>query len=179
MSLLDMFRSKEKVEAARTERAAEEEHRKQEILNSDWHYLNVKNSMSGVEVLTGRLTSSNLNELDFPYNGGSSITITVTRNPRQVRLAIDHGQIMFAAEGGVVKPKFVTRLKARFDNGVISTLRAVQSASGSTNEMILENPAWFTLKLVNSSSLIIEPHLYQAEGNVWRFNSKGFSPALM
>ena len=179
MSLLDLFRSKEKAEEARTKKAAEKERRKQEIFNSDWQYINVKSLMSDAEVLTGRLISSNTNELDFPYNGGSSITIAVTRNPREVRLTIDRGQLMFAVESGVVTPKFVTRFKARFDDGCVSTVRAVQSASGSTNEMILENPAWFTLKLVNSSSLMIEPHLYQAEGKVWQFKSKGFSPALM
>jgi hypothetical protein len=178
MSFFDRFRSPEKIAQIEAKKAVQLEAIRAEMALADWKYDFRIDELADTKALIGILKSTNSIELDFPYHGGSTMTIVVCRKPREVRFSIDHGQLIFKIETGYPEPKFVTRFNCRLNDGPVFTLKAFQPKSGVTNEAILVNPAEFTMGIRNRDKLVIEPDLYHSEKKVFNFRPRSMSHAL-
>lgn len=122
-----------------------------------WEYSTAKDEMRGTEKFYAVLKSSNQVELDFPYQGGSTLTLAVRKygkDPTDVLLFIDKGQVTCHMDG--------CDLAVKFDDEPVSSVHAHEATGGSTNAMFLDYPTTFIKKMKSSKHLIIEVPVYQA-----------------
>jgi hypothetical protein len=173
-----MFRSPEKIAEREGKRLAELSRLEAQVYNSKWKYYEQIDEMTGAKRLIGRLVSDNIITLNFPYNGGSRLSIAVCRHPREVRVAIDRGQFIYTVESGLIEPRFVSRINFRIGDGRLFVMAGHQPKSMATDEIVLDNPSLLTMRMRNMDSMLVEPQIYNETQKVFRFNPLGMSGNL-
>jgi len=178
MSFFNRFRSPERIAEIAAKKEAELDQIRADMALADWKYFEQADQLTGKKSLIGKLNSKNRVDLSPPYNGGSTLTISVSRHPREVRFQIDKGQIIYNIKTALNGPRFVTVVNCRLDDGPIFVLKGIQPKSHSTTEFTLENPAAFTMGIRKKTSLKVEVLLYQDGPKVFDFNPNSMSNAL-
>ncbi|MEG3170542.1 hypothetical protein U1737_20345 [Sphingomonas sp. LB3N6] len=178
MSFLNRFRSPERIAEIAAQKKAELEKIRADMSLADWKYIEQTDELTGKKFLIGRLSSKNKVSLSPPYNGGSTLIISVSRHPRVVTFQIDKGQFIYKIETALNGPRFFTEISCRLDDGPVFTLKGIQPKSHSHTEFTLENPAAFTMGIRKKSSLKVEALLYQDGPKVFNFNPNAMSNAL-
>lgn len=178
MSFLNRFRTPEKILEIAAKKEAELNKIRADMASADWKYFEETDQLTGQKSLIGKLKSKNRVDLSPPYNGGSMLTISVSRHPREVIFRIDRGQIIYNIETALNGPRFVTTANCRLDDGRVFTLKGIRPKSHSTTEFALENPAAFTMGIRKKSSLKVEILLHQDGLKVFQFHPSAMSNAL-
>jgi hypothetical protein len=135
---------------------------------SNWRYSEQQDKMRNQTTRYASLESNNQLSFDFPYNGGSTGTLTLRLSPKygkDVILQIEKGQFLCSSFDGCA-------VHVKFDKRPIEVYSAGEATDGSSNVLFIHNYAGFLKQLRQAKSLTIEAHFYQ-EG--WR--QLEFSPA--
>jgi hypothetical protein len=136
---------------------------------TSWRYSSAKDEMRGTEKFYAMLTSDNQVQLDFPYQGGSSLTLAVRKYGKEatdVLLFIDKGQVTCHMSG--------CELAVKFDDEPVSSVHAHEAAGGSTNAVFIDYPTTFIKKMKASKHLMLELPLYQAGDKQFKFETAAF-----
>ena len=96
-----------------------------------WQYMTETDDLTDKDLKGAGVKSINEAYFEFPYNGGSTLTLLLRRRgiSTDAMLIISKGQFMCGTEG--------CPIKFRFDDGPVKTLRAGISRSGKTDVVFI------------------------------------------
>jgi hypothetical protein len=112
--------------------------------------------------------SSNIINLQSPYDGLQNAKLTIRKSPRfgkDVYLSIERGQI--------VLPYDNERIRIKFDDENSRWYGASQTSDHSSNLVFLTDYKTIVRKLLNSKIVRIELTLFQSGNHVLEFDTEG------
>ena len=140
-------------------------------VKTNWVYKKNKDEMRGIESRFATNVSTNQVEFDFPYNGGSNLTLTVreTGNEKDILIGISKGQFIC----GINDCKFAFK----FDDGAVESITMTHPENYASDIMFVsydKTEDKIIEKLKTSKKLIIEAPFYQEGRKQFTFNVSGF-----
>lgn len=143
-------------------------------IKENWTYQTKKDEMRNSETKFAITDSSNKVDFEFPYNGGSILSLIVRKNSggNDVYITISKGQFLCSSFDDC-------EVGFRFDDDKIMSVTMVGSDSHDSDVLFVkldstENKVINRLK--TSKKLIIEPKFYQHGNAQFSFNVDGFKP---
>lgn len=150
--------SKEQVVAANAETKSGQK--------TKWEYNESADEMSEKTTFFATLTSDNEVNFDFPYDGGSSLSITVRQDPKygkDVYFRISKGQFSNSYNGSV---------SVKFDNGSIEKYNCSGSSDADTGILFLNgNVSSFIKKLKTAKQIKVQASFFQEGDRTFTFTT--------
>lgn len=137
---------------------------------SKWEYSDSEDKMRGTKTRYAELASDNLVPLDFPYQPGTRLNITIRKrigSKDQVFVRVDKGQIPCGYDG--------CKISAKFDEGKVQTYSGVASDSGRSDVIFIEASARFLKALKTSKKAILEVQFFQSGRQQFQFDTTGLN----
>lgn len=130
----------------------------------NWSYDSSFDKMEGDSTFFASTISSNKAQFDFPYEGGSSLILTLRKQPNNldVYIRISKGQFNSTYHSSTVSVKFDDDDKQLF--GI------VESNSGSSDLMFLNSENKFVNRLKTAKTLLIQPDFYNHGSVTFEFD---------
>lgn len=130
-----------------------------------WNEISYIDEMTDTETVRKSLTSDNEHEFEFPYNGGSSLTINVRnmKNSTDVYLSLDNGQIIGNEFDGS------NYVNIRFDDNKPQKFYFVGSADYSTDVVFLKKAKTFIDNAKTAKTIRIELPVFQEGRPLYTF----------
>lgn len=138
-----------------------------ETMEKQWDYSTETDEMNDSKSRFASLVSDNVIEFDFPYNGGSTMRLTVRYMKKygtDVILRISSGQFLCSEYNGT---NFV---RVRFDDGTAMKYRTLEPADGSSDQLFLTNAKKFISLAKKAKVIKIEAPFYQEGNRVFTFS---------
>ena len=137
-------------------------------VKNGWNYENRIDEIDGSTTKTAIVTSSNIVEFDFPYNGGSTLDICV-------RYAKKYGTdvMIGVSEGYLISNEYngTNYVRVRFDNNAPIKFTTVEPSDYSHDLLFLENPKKFIKLAKNAKTIKIEATFGEEGSRVFTFNT--------
>lgn len=129
-----------------------------------WEYSETEDKMSGIIKKYAVNTSTNKLNFEFPYDGGSSATITLRKNGKSVDiiLRISKGQFKTDFSGGT--------LRVKFDENKPLNFKYALPSDGSSDILFIEPANKFIKEIAKSKNIIIEAEFFQEGIRQMEFN---------
>jgi hypothetical protein len=110
--------------------------------------------------------STNTIDFEFPYDGGStgSITVRNMEKTNDVLIGISKGQFNLHSDG--------ITIKARFDDKKPMTFTCLEPSSGSSETLFIENTKKFITQLKSAKKVIIQAEFYDSGPREMEFDTK-------
>lgn len=143
-----------------------------EAVGRQWTYSSRSEGMSGQNVVTAYVQSTNTINLDFPYSGPQRGVLTLRRHPRwgnDVIFRIERGQILCHSYGEC-------RINVRFDDGSVARYKGNPPEDNSSEVVFIPAFSTFVKRLPNAKIVKVEVSIYQNGNNVFEFDVSGFKP---
>lgn len=141
---------------------------KQDKLESkSWHYDKRKDEISDKDFRSATATSTNTEQLEFPYQGGTVGYLTVREHPRfgkDIIFQVNKGQILCSASRGC-------EVSVKFDDKVARKLRANEPSDHSSDTLFLQNYAELLPQIKASKTMIVEITFFQQGSRSFKFNT--------
>ncbi|EOR08666.1 hypothetical protein F896_01192 [Acinetobacter genomosp. 15BJ] len=161
------------VEASNDDLAKKGNNSDQKPLTS-WRYEESKDEMRNISLKFAGLESNNTVEFEFPYNGGSKLTIALRKNSQTpnsdgVGFLIDKGQFFCASMDGCTG-------SIKFGNGSIEKINLKMSDDQNSKILYMSNEEQiksFIQKLKKGENLIVELPFFQTGDRQFSFDSTG------
>jgi len=135
---------------------------------SNWTYSSDVDEMTDKKSYYAECTSLNVVNFDFPYEGGSTLSIVIRKSPkfgRDVYIKISSGQFIAGVEGCTIR--------VRADGKRIKSFGCSEAADGSSDVLFINSASTFISLLKRSNSIKIEAPFYQYGYQVFSFEVKG------
>lgn len=136
-----------------------------------WIYDSAEDNMRGASETYATLPSEEVISLDFPYRGGSSLSVLLRNSQRHgglnVMLKLSKGQLS-CNHGGC-------RISAKFDEGKVTTFRASRASSGNSNVIFIDDPKGFLKKFRFSDKVFLEVPVWKYGDAQFSFRPKGLT----
>lgn len=133
-----------------------------------WDYSSRTDQMRNQTITYASLVSDTILNFDFPYNGGTTFTLTLrkTGDETDVMLIASKGQFTcFDSSEG--------RVQMKFDEGEVFHYSCGRSADGSSNVLFLGPEDMILRQLKASRHLTIEAQFYQEGNRQIEFTTEG------
>jgi hypothetical protein len=134
-----------------------------------WSYSTDEDKVRGGTSYFASNTSTNTIHQAPPYDGATSMEITIRKSPTHgtdVILTISSGQMMCPSYEGCSGT-------VRFNDDVAQQIRFAGPADSSSETIFVQGAGSFIAKLKKSKKVIIEKTLYQAGNPQFEFNTSG------
>lgn len=131
-----------------------------------WDYDTRVDEMNDSKSKFASLTSDNSVEFDFPYQGGSDLTITVRSTKKwgtDVYISISKGQFICNEYEGT------DYVRVRFDDGKPMKFTTNEPSDGSSDMLFLNNSKKFISLAKKAKRILVEAPFYQAGNQVFTF----------
>lgn len=142
---------------------------KPDTASGPWSYSTDEDKVRGASTFYARTVSTNRVQQDAPYDGGTSMAMTVRKHPRwgiDVFLTISEGQMMCPSYSGCSG-------MVRFDNAPAQRVRFTGPEDSSSEVVFVEGAKSFIAKLKKAKHVTIEKTLYQAGAPQFEFDVTG------
>lgn len=138
------------------------------IGKKDWVYFNGKDKMTGAAYRTASIESPETLDFRFPYNGGSTATLTVQKRNGKTTIwfGVNKGQVLCSIVGD-------DYIRVKFDSGKVQNFRCLRAADGSSNMIAFNNADRFLRSLKSAEKLLVEVTFYQDGARQIGFNVAG------
>ena len=136
---------------------------------ADWSYYDKKDEMRGDVFTFAAATSDNKVNFEFPYEGGSNLSIVVRkRNDKldAIMFSISKGQFTC----GIRNCKGAVRFDKNGKPGTIEELTLALPQDYSHDVLFAVNENWFYKRLRSSDALTIELPFYQSGNLQFKFS---------
>lgn len=132
----------------------------------NWSYGEQVDKMTDKTMYFASCQSTNKVEFDFPYDGGSSLSITVRNmnGANEVILQISKGQFMSSYSSAV---------KIKFDDEAIKSYNFTEPSDNSNDYIFLNSGPSIIKKLRTAKKLKIQPQFFQEGQTVFEFDVAG------
>ncbi len=140
-------------------------------LGKQWSYESSPEGMSGKEVRTASVISTNTINLGFPYGGPQHAVLRFRRHPRwgnDVIFSIEQGQILCSTYGDC-------KVQVRFDDEKLLRYKGNPPEDNSSESVFIPAFGTFMKKLKNTKVVKVEVSIYQAGNQVFEFDVSGFN----
>jgi len=136
--------------------------------NSQWKYTSTYDKMSADSSFFATAQSKDLIYLDFPYDGGSSLSLTIrlSDNKLNAYIRISKGQF-----NSLYRTDYVN---VKVDDQEARRYKVLKSNDNSSDLLFIENEKAFLKAIKGSSTLLIEPTFYSHGSHVFEFNMSNF-----
>ena len=134
-----------------------------------WQYSSSIDSMTGKPIREAYIVSTNSQQFDFPYQGGSRGTLTLRVHPRygkDVIFNVSKGQLLCQSYDGC-------EVTLRFDDGKPMRVRANVPEDHGTTTLFLSGYKGLVDRLRKSSKVTVEATFYQAGNWPYTFKTDG------
>lgn len=131
-----------------------------------WDYSTNTDEMNDSKSRFASLTSDNTVEFDFPYQGGSSLTVTVRSMKKygtDVYIKISSGQFICNEYQGT------NNVRVRFDNSAPVKFTTNEPSDGSSDLLFLNNAKKFINLAKKAKTIKIEAPFFQEGNRVFTF----------
>jgi Zn finger protein HypA/HybF involved in hydrogenase expression len=139
------------------------------LVVENWAYDQSKDGMRDSVTYYATNTSSNSIDLDFPYNGGTQLTIVIRNtdsNGNEIMLITDNGQLWCEYNN--------CYMSAKFDDGEVKRYPLAKAAAGSSETMFLDNSTKdFIQNLKLSKAAMIEIGFFSHGKQQFEFKTNG------
>lgn len=138
---------------------------------SGWDYSTSKDEMRKTEIHMAKLSSSNVIELEFPYAGGSNLSIVIIKRSGEkskAMLMLSNGQLSCVSQDGC-------RIEVKFDDQQVGGIHVSPAGNGFTDTLFVDKD-WdtaFVRKLKTTNDLIIEVPVYRGGLRQFKFRTAG------
>ena len=131
---------------------------------SSWTYSSEKDAVRNATVNYAVITSDNNVQFDFPYNGGSTLRMTIRHDHRgdNVILDISKGQFACSIESCSGEMNI---------DGVARRLTLDEAADGSANTLFVRGESGIIKSLKSAKKIIIELPFYQSGNKQFTFTT--------
>lgn len=136
---------------------------------SSWKYFEDVDEMTDKTAYFASVTSKEAAYFDFPYEGGSYLTLTVRKSPKfgnDVYIRISQGQFKTAYDG--------TTIKVRFDDEPQFSVSCNEASDGSSDILFLTGFNKLVGKLKNHKTMKINAEFYQEGNHTFTFDIENF-----
>jgi hypothetical protein len=132
-----------------------------------WRYLSNVDKMTSETNYYAFITANEKLQFEFPYNGGSTATFSITNYKKTIIafLQVDKGQFVCNTNDCTVD--------VRFDSNPAMELKASAPDDGSTTSISLETDKKFLSQLKKAKTMIIRASFYQSGLQTMEFNVTG------
>lgn len=136
----------------------------------NWNYYDTEDEMTGEKRYFGECKSTNTIDFEFPYNGGSTMTIVVRNMNKKNELIvmIDNGQFM----SNIGDDEY---LRIKFDDEQPMNVSYAGPADHSTEYIFPNNAAKLISKLKTAKKVMLEAPFYNSGRQIGQFNVEGFT----
>jgi len=133
---------------------------------SKWQYSEEIDKMTSAKNYFATIESNNTIDFEFPYDGGStgSITVRNMEKTNDVLIGISKGQFNSHSDGITVK--------ARFDDKKPMTFTCLEPSSGSSETLFIENTKKFITQMKSAKKVIIQAEFYDSGPREMEFDTK-------
>lgn len=139
------------------------------LINSlfSWTYTNTEDEMTSKTTKSARITSKDIVNLDFPYEGGTTSTLFL----RDKDGSLD---AFFGVSDGQLSTDYSNpMITVRFDDNAPEVYRVSKAADGDSKILFFNNAKQFIEKTKASDSLKIQCMFYHNGKHVYTFHTKG------
>jgi len=136
------------------------------VTSQPWTYLDDVDKMSGKTSKFAYTTSTNTEQLGFPYNGGTTMDLNVRKHPRMgtdVYITVNKGQLNHEYDGNSIMVKFDTESPQRYSVN--------EPSDNSRDTFFILGSKKFISKLKKSSKVIVEVEFYTDGNHQFEFNT--------
>lgn len=146
------------------------ESKPQDEVKSNWYYSEDADKMTNEKRYFASCVSTNEIEFEFPYNGGSSFTLTVRQmgQGNEIVLQVSKGQFMTSFSSS-------ENIRAKFDEEQPLTFSYNSASDGSMDVIFLENSSKFLSNLRKAKKLMIEAPFFNAGRQHIEFDVAGLN----
>lgn len=162
----DETTSNEQTTVLNAEEAIDEAERTLEQV-TNWHSRESTDEMSGKTRFFNSTFSTNKLYFDFPYNGGSSFTLTV-RNMN------GRNEVLLSTEKGQFMSSYSHNVRLKFDENSPITVGYEEPSDASSGLIFLEASSKIIANLKKGKKLKIEAPFYQEGSQIIEFDIDGF-----
>jgi hypothetical protein len=134
---------------------------------SDWSVSTAQDELRGRTIYYAQATSENRADFDFPYSGGSTLTLTVRRHPKwgdDVVFEISKGQFVCGIDD--------CRGTINFGSGA-APITLSEPEDHSSDTLFAANASSIIAKLKKSDRVIVELPFFQEGNRQFTFQTKG------
>jgi hypothetical protein len=147
---------------------------------ADWLVSYKNDEMRGTAQKFIQTDSDNAVDFDFPYDGGSKMTI-VLRSKKQTlkegktadKLPLTEAVILISKGQFSCNSYQGCSISAKFDDGKILKYSMTEAADGSADVIFVDNSASFIKNVKSHKKLIVEADFYQAGAKQFKFDLSG------
>lgn len=135
---------------------------------SNWEYSEYPDEMSDDTTYLASVVSENSVDFDFPYDGGSSLKLTIRKSPQygsDIYIKISKGQFNSGIYG--------QKIKMRFDENKAFDLNCKTASDGSSDLLFLTNFKKLLPQLKQSKTLKISCEFWNEGTRTFTFNIEG------
>jgi len=135
---------------------------------SKWIYEESIDEMTSSKRYFASIISDNEANFNFPYSGGSSLTLVVRNygNGNELVVGISKGQFMLSIMSNEV-------IRIKFDDDQPMTVSFNSSDNGSTQWIFPNNSQRLITRLKSAKKVMIEAPFYDSPRQVFHFNTEG------
>ncbi len=136
-------------------------------LKSNWEYSESKDPMTDVVKKFASIESENYVNFEFPYNGGSYMTITVREigNEKDVYIRISKGQFIGNSFNGT------NTIDVRFDDEKAIIFHTLEPQDLSTDLLFVQETTKFIAKAKTAKEIKISAQFYQEGSRAFTFKT--------
>ena len=149
---------------------------------ADWYASYDNDEMRGTAQKFVQTESDNAAEFDFPYNGGSKMTLLL----RSKKTELKEGQkaedlplseaVITISKGQFVCSSFNDcHVSVKFDTGKIEKFTMSEASGGRSDVIFFDNSESFIKKVKAHKKLILEADFYQAGAKQFKFDLSGLT----
>ncbi len=139
-------------------------------VKSNWEYSEDADKMTNEKRFFASCVSTNKIEFEFPYDGGSSFTLTLRNMGKgnEIVLQVSKGQFM----PGIMSSEYC---RVKFDDGETVKYTYNSAADGSADVIFLNNSSKFLTNLKTAKKLMIEAPFFNAGRQIINFDVEGLT----
>lgn len=138
------------------------------VTPSKWRYGQDQDEMRNQATYYAVLESNNTVDFDFPYSGGSSLSIQLRQDPKYGK------DVIFSISKGQIPCFSGCRASIKFDNGRIQTFNFTGAENGHADIIFLSNNvAGFVKQLRSSKTMMVEVEFYNEGRRQFQFDTSG------
>ncbi|MDU4094256.1 MAG: hypothetical protein E7H57_13420 [Pantoea sp.] len=148
---------------------------------ADWYSSYKNDEMRGTAQKFIETESDNTADFEFPYNGGSKMTLLLRSKKTQLKEGQKAEDLPFSeAILTISKGQFICHsfddchVSVKFDNGNIQKFSMSEAAGGRSDVIFFDNSASFIKNIKKHKKLILEADFYQAGPKQFKFDLSGF-----
>ena len=162
----------EVIKSAEMKRVKVQKHKaylaKQEAELYKWKYAESKDEMTSKSVYQASLLSKDIAELDFPYDGGTSLELNIRDNNGSKNVFVH------ASNGQITDDYQNKTLVVRFDDDAPIQFSVVESSDGDPEYRFIVDANRFIKRLKKAKKLKIQLKFYNNGLHVFDFDVKDF-----